>query len=194
MFLKNSKLPKPVKYFLLTLLLVAVYLIIAIPFKVISIIPGFTDIRPVMLFKPVFGVFFGIPGCIAFAIGNLIGDIMSDSLRWSSIAGFAANFLAPFVFYLFFVKISKSDFSLKNGFDLLKQLAVIIVSSVLETLIIAPAVELVYPGVSFILLSLTIFLNGTAFPLMLGVPLMILMQEELGFIPLSSKKPVYFSN
>ena len=194
MFLKNSKLPKPVKYILLTLLLVAVYLIIAIPFKVISIIPGFTDIRPVMLFKPVFGVFFGIPGCLAFAIGNLIGDIMSDSLRWSSIAGFAANFLAPFVFYLFFVKISKSDFSLKNGFDLLKQLAVIIVSSVLETLIIAPAVELVYSEVNLMLLSLTIFLNGTAFPLMLGVPLMILMQEELGFIPLSSKKPVYFSN
>ncbi len=106
MFLKNSNLPKPVKFILLTLILIAVYLIIAIPFKVISIIPGFTDIRPVMLFKPVFGVFFGIPGCFAFAIGNLIGDIMSDSLRWSSIAGFAANFLAPFVFYLFFVKFA----------------------------------------------------------------------------------------
>lgn len=187
MFLKNSNLPKPVKFILLTLILIAVYLIIAIPFKVISIIPGFTDIRPVMLFKPVFGVFFGIPGCFAFAIGNLIGDIMSDSLRWSSIAGFAANFLAPFVFYLFFVKFAKTEFSLRTGKDLLKQLAVVVVSSVVETLIIAPSVKLIYPEVELNLLSLTIFLNGTAFPLLLGIPLMILMQEELGFMPLKRK-------
>jgi energy-coupling factor transport system substrate-specific component len=187
MFLKNSNLPKPVKFVLLTLILIAVYLIIAIPFKVISIISGFTDIRPVMLLKPVFGVFFGIPGCFAFAIGNLIGDIMSDSLRWSSIAGFAANFLAPFIFYLFFVKFAKTEFSLRTGKDLLKQLAVVVVSSVVETLIIAPSVKLIYPEVEFNLLSLTIFLNGTAFPLLLGIPLMILMQEELGFMPLKRK-------
>ena len=107
MALKNSKLSKPVRLCLMTLVLVLVYLIIAIPFKVMNVIPGFTDIRPVMLLKPVYGVFFGIPGCIAFAVGNLIGDVMSDSLQWSSIAGFAANFLGPFAFYLFWAKLSK---------------------------------------------------------------------------------------
>ena len=186
MFLKNSKLPKSVKFILLTLILTAVYLIIAIPFKVMSIIPGFTDIRPVMLFKPVYGIFFGIPGCIAFAIGNLIGDIISDSVRWTSIAGFAANFLGPFIFYLFFVKFAKTDFSLRTVKKLLIFFAVTVVSSVIEALLIAPAVKLLYPEVDFILLSFTIFLNGTAFPLLLGIPLMILMQEELGFMPLKS--------
>ena len=185
MFLKNSNLPKPVKFILLTLILIAVYLIIAIPFKVISIIPGFTDIRPVMLLKPVFGVFFGIPGCFAFAIGNLIGDIMSDSLRWSSIAGFAANFLAPFVFYLFFVKFAKTEFSLRTGKDLLKQTAAIVVSSVLEAIIISPAVKLIYTDVDVFVMFFTILLNGTVFPLLLGIPLIILMQEELGFKPIS---------
>ncbi len=188
MFLKNSNLPKPVKFILLTVILTAVYLIIAVPFKVMSVIPGFTDIRPVMLLKPVFGIFFGIPGCIAFAIGNLIGDIISDSVRWTSIAGFAANFLGPFIFYLFFAKIAGKDFSLRNAKDLLKHFAVTVISSVIEALLIAPAVKLLYPEVDFMLLSLTIFLNGTAFPLLLGVPLMILMQEELGFKPLKSEK------
>ena len=42
---------------------------------------------------PVYGIFFGLPGCFATALGNLIADILSDSLRWSSIAGFIANFL-----------------------------------------------------------------------------------------------------
>ena len=81
--------------------LIVVYLIVAVPFKVMEIIPGFTDIRPVSLLMPVYGIFFGIPGCIAYAIGNLITDIVSDSLRWSCIAGFAANFIGPFCYYLF---------------------------------------------------------------------------------------------
>ena len=146
MKLKSASLPKPVKLCLLTGVLVLVYLIIAIPFKVMSVIPGFTDIRPVMLFKPVFGIFFGIPGCIAFAIGNLIGDLMSDSLRWSSIAGFAANFLGPFLFYLFRL-FSKTPFSLRTFKEILKTIAVIAVSAVAEAIIITPAVTWIYPEV-----------------------------------------------
>ncbi len=69
----------------LVLILTAVYLVVAVPFKVMSVIPGFADIRPVLMLNPVYGIFFGIPGCIAFAIGNLIGDLLSDSLRWSDL-------------------------------------------------------------------------------------------------------------
>lgn len=188
MALKNSKLSKPVRLCLMTLVLVLVYLIIAVPFKVMNVIPGFTDIRPVMLLKPVYGVFFGIPGCIAFAVGNLIGDVMSDSLQWSSIAGFAANFLGPFAFYLFWAKLSKTSFSLRTVKKILKHFAVIVISSVTEAVVIVPAVKLIYPDVDFLLLAFTIFLNGTMFPLLLGIPLMILMQEELGFKPLTLKK------
>ncbi len=188
MALNISRFPKTVRMICLTAILIAVYLIIAVPFKVMSVIPGFTDIRPVMLLKPVFGVFFGIPGCFAFAVGNLIGDIISDSLRWSSIAGFAANFIGPFVFYLYWRHISKAPFSLRTGGNLLRQIAVIAISSVLEAAIIAPFVKLTYPEIDVILLFVTILLNGFVFPLFLGIPLMILMQEELGFVPVKMKK------
>lgn len=187
MALKNRNLPKPVRQCALTGILILVYLIIAIPFKVMSVIPGFTDIRPVMLLKPVFGVFFGIPGCIAFAIGNLIGDIMSDSLRWSSIAGFAANFLGPFLFYVFWRRISKEPFSLRTGKSLLKQTAVILASATMEAVIITPAVNLIYPDIDFGLFAVMVLLNGTVFPLFLGIPLMILMQEELHVKPIENK-------
>lgn len=187
MALKNRNLPKPVRQCALTGILILVYLIIAIPFKVMGVIPGFTDIRPVMLLKPVFGVFFGIPGCIAFAIGNLIGDIMSDSLRWSSIAGFAANFLGPFLFYVFWRRISKEPFSLRTGKSLLKQTAVILASAAMEAAIITPAVNLIYPDIDFGLFAVMVLLNGTVFPLFLGIPLMILMQEELHVKPIDNK-------
>ena len=180
---ENSNLSKLVKSVVLILIMVIVYLVIAIPFKVMSVIPGFTDIRPVELLKPVYGIFFGIPGCIAFAVGNLIGDIMSDSLRWSSIAGFAANFLGPFVFFVFCKYISKTYFCLRKGTDILKQLAVIAISGLVEASIIAPAVKLIYNEIDILLLFSTVFLNGVVFPVLFGIPLIILMQEELGFKP-----------
>ena len=181
---RNSKLHPAVKGALMVVILLLVYLIVAIPFKVMSVIPGFTDIRPVSLLQPVYGVFFGIPGCIAFAIGNLIGDIVSDSLRWSSIAGFVSNFAAPFLFYLFWCRLSKTPFSLRTGKSLLKQTAVILVSAIMQAVMITPFVVWFYPDVSGLVFASSVMTNCTVFPLMLGIPLMILMQEELGFKPL----------
>ena len=43
-----------------TFVLLMIYLIVSIPFKVMEIIPGFTDIRPVAMLQPVYGIFFGI--------------------------------------------------------------------------------------------------------------------------------------
>ena len=180
---RNSRLHPAVKSILLTLILILVYLIVAIPFKVMSVIPGFTDIRPVSLLQPVYGVFFGIPGCFAFAIGNLIGDIASDSLRWSSIAGFAANFAAPLLFYLFGCYFSKAPFSLRTGKNLLKQTAVIAASAIMQAVLITPAVVMIYPEVDGWVFASTVLLNSSVFPLMLGIPLIILIQEELGFKP-----------
>ena len=185
---RNSSPNTALKNILLTLVLLAVFLIVAIPFKVMNVIPGFTDIRPVSLMQPVYGVFFGLPGCAAFAIGNLIGDILSDSLRWSSIAGFAANFLGPFAYYIFWTRISKTPFSLRTGKDLLKQIAVIAVSAIVQAGLITPAVEMIYPEVGSVLFAATVLLNNSVFPIMLGIPLMILMQEELGFKPLAHRK------
>lgn len=176
-----------VKYFMkqagMVLILTAVYLVVAIPFKVMSIIPGFTDIRPVLMLNPIYGIFFGIPGCIAFAIGNLIGDLLSDSIRWSSIAGFAANFIGPLLFYIYWNKISKTPFSLRTGKNLLKQTVVTIFTAVIEAMIITPVVELSYPEVNSTLFALSVLLNVSVFPIFLGIPMMILMQDELHFIP-----------
>jgi len=63
-----------VRKVVLIAILLLVYLIIALPFKQLAVIPGFSDVRPVYMLQPVFGIFFGIPGCLACAVGNLIGD------------------------------------------------------------------------------------------------------------------------
>ena len=163
--------------------LFAIYLLVAVPFKVMEIIPGFTDIRPVVLLGPIYGIFFGITGCGVMAVGNLIMDIVSDSLRWSSIAGFIANFLGPWCFWFYWTRASREPFSLRTGKSVLRHCGVIVFSAFLEGMIITPAVILIYPNVNSNLFALTLLANNVLFPVFFGIPLLILMQEELGFAP-----------
>ncbi len=52
----------------------AVYAAVLIPFKVATIIPGFTEIRPAMVLPIIFSFLFGPAGAWGAAFGNLIGD------------------------------------------------------------------------------------------------------------------------
>lgn len=165
--------------------LILVYLIISVPFKVMEIIPGFTDIRPVSMLMPVYGIFLGVPGCAAYAVGNLITDIISGSLKWSSIAGFAANFIGPFCYYLFWTRISKQSFNLRRMNSILKHILVIAVDALIVAGIITPFVALSYPDVDTLLFFNMVFINSSAFPVFIGIPLIILMQDELGFTPIN---------
>lgn len=164
--------------------LVAVYLVVSLPFKAMSLVPGFTDVRPVTALEPVYGVFFGPAGSLAFAVGNLIADIADDALRWSCIAGFAANFLAPLLSWWFWTHFSRTPFSLRSARDLLRQTLVLVVSGAMQSAIITPAVALVYPEVDIAFFGWSVLANSTAFPIFFGIPLAILLHEELGFRPL----------
>ena len=167
--------------------LTAVYLIVSIPFKIMEIIPGFTDIRPVSMLMPVYGIFFGIPGCMAYAVGNLITDIISDSLKWSSIAGFAANFIGPFCYYLFWTRLSKQSFDLRKPKNILIHTAVIAVDALIVAGIITPSVALTYPEVNSWVFFSVVLANSSLFPFFIGIPLIILMQDELDFSPIKRK-------
>lgn len=164
--------------------LVAVYLVVALPFKAMNVIPGFTDVRPVMALGPLYGVFFGPLGCLACACGNLVADAADDALRWTSIAGFASNYLGPLLVWHFWTRVSRTPFSLRSPRDLLRHCLVLLVMSAFETAIVAPSVALVYPTeVDVALLAWTVFGNTAGFPIVLGIPLAILLQEEFGLEP-----------
>lgn len=177
-----------VRYAVLLAVLLVVYLVIALPFKVLSVIPGFTDIRPVSLLQPVYGIFFGIPGALAFAVGNLIGDIASDSLHWSSIAGFVANFAGPYLMYVFWTKLRKKTFNLRSTRTIGLFVVTIVALAALQALIITPAVAYFYPDVDTVLFTKSVLGNDSIFPIGFAIPLIILIQEELGFCPLDPRQ------
>ena len=172
----------------LFIMLLVVYLIIALPFRTLTIIPGFTDFRPVCMLQPVYGIFFGLPGCLAFATGNLIGDIVSDSLRWSSIAGFVGNFLCPFLLYLFWTQIRKKPFNLRTRHRVAMFTASIVACACVQSLVITPVVAYFYPDVDAVLFAASVIGNGAIFPIAFATPFIVLIQEELAFVPVERKR------
>ena len=105
------------------LFLVLIHMVLSLPFKVMIMIPGFTDIRPVTCVQPIFGLFYGQTGALAFAVGNLISDVLSDSLQWSCIAGFIANYLYVVMVYKLWHRIRKKAFALREGRDFFRILS-----------------------------------------------------------------------
>ena len=71
---------------------------------------------------------------------------------------------------------------------MLKHCWIILLSAALQTVLITPAVAWIYPEVDAGFFALIVMLNDTAFPIVFGIPIMILLQEELGFRPLTKEK------
>ena len=154
---------------------------LAIPFKALTIIPGFTDIRPVTLLGPIYALFFGIPGCSIFALMNIVMDAFSGGLMWSSIAGFVANFIGPFLVLLYWTKFSKTPLHLKDPGNILHFSLTLLIVAILQAAIITPFVAILYPDVDWKLFFATVVFNTAVFPILFGIPLIYLMREKLGF-------------
>ncbi|MBR2524433.1 MAG: hypothetical protein IKE53_08375 [Clostridiales bacterium] len=163
------------------IILVIAYLLVAIPFKVMEVIPGFTDIRPVTLLGPVYALFYGTPGCIIFAIMNLVMDAVSGQLMWSSIAGLLANFAGPFLFLLYWKKVANNGPYLRTPGNIIHFSVILFLKAILEAVMITPSVALIYPDINWMVFFVSVVANTSFFPILFGIPLIILMKEELGF-------------
>ena len=94
---------------LLVVILSAVYVFVAVPFKVMSIIPGFTEVRPVNCFNMLYGLIFGLYGGLGCAVGNLIADILGDTFAISSWAGFVGNFFGAYIAHVIWYRTIKKQ-------------------------------------------------------------------------------------
>ena len=92
------------------LFLVLIHMLLSLPFKVMIMIPGFTRYPTSHLPAAYLRSVFGQTGALAFAVGNLISDVLSDSLQWSCIAGFIANYLYVVMVYKLWHMIRKKPF------------------------------------------------------------------------------------
>lgn len=165
-----------------------VFVLVAVPFKVLNIIPGFTEIRPVNCLNMLFGIMFGVYGALGCAIGNLIADILGGTLAISSWAGFVSNFLGTYLAYLLWYAIVNEKPSINN----FKQVIAFIFISAFIGIVIAGVVtfgvKLSYDEIDGFFLFMHIFLNTVGFSVILGMPLTIMLDSAYGIIGVIPEK------
>jgi len=87
------------KMVVLVALTAAAYVAVLLPFKLLTIIPGFTEVRPAAAIPILCGMLFGPAAAWGSAFGNLIGDVFGGMLGPGSLFGMVGNFLLAYVPY-----------------------------------------------------------------------------------------------
>jgi len=90
----------------------AVYSALMLPFKLITIIPGYTELRPGVAIPTVFSALFGPASAWGGAFGNIVGDYLGGMLGWGSLFGLLGNFFLGYIPY----RIAKpKNYQIKPG-------------------------------------------------------------------------------
>lgn len=159
-----------------------VFIGMAVPFKVMVLIEGLTEVRPVNAVPVVAGLLFGPAGAWGCAVGNLIADLFGTFSR-GSVLGFIGNFIAAYLPYKLWHILKKGEAPNAKS---LKNIGIyVFISAVgaLATAIIIVCGLDVFFGFWSPQLFTIICLNDFLFPLFLGLPVLIVLTCEDNKVP-----------
>jgi energy-coupling factor transport system substrate-specific component len=173
---------------LLVAVVAAVYAAILLPFKVFTILPGLTSVRPANAFPVVFGLMFGPAAAWGSAIGNLIADIFGGAVGTRGRGGFVGNFFFGFVGYKLWGNLgplsSGEEPNMRSIRQVVEYVLIAVASSAMCAVIIAWVADLL-GLVPFSVLAPIIMVNNTLAAAVLGPPLLYLTYpriKDIGFL------------
>lgn len=101
MFSTSSRRKWTTVDYVLIVVTAALYAVALVALAQIKITPS-VSLRPANALQPVFGMLFGIPGCLGLSFGNMINDLLTGNGEpHKVIVGFVSNFLGGFIPFLF---------------------------------------------------------------------------------------------
>ena len=158
-------------------LCILIFIGMAIPFKVMVIIEGLTEVRPVNAVPVVAGLLLGPAVAWGCAIGNLIADLFGTFSK-ASLLGFIGNFIAAYLPYkLWHISTRGETPNVKSYNNLMKFILITAIAALATALIIACGLDVLLgmwiPKVFWI-----IMLNDLGFPILIGLPVFIVLTSE----------------
>lgn len=155
----------------LTSVLAAIYAAAVIPFKAFTIFPGISEVRPGVVFPPVFSILFGPAAAWGAAIGNTIGDLFG-SFGPGSLFGFLGNLLYGYLPYRIWRAWNRGEPRFRTPGDWLVFGLAVTTAAAACALVVAWGVDLL-GLVPFKWLAGFIFTNNLLIGIVLGPPLLI---------------------
>ena len=99
--------------------MLAAFLVLGIPFKVMVLVEGFTEVRPVNALPPIAGMICGPLGAFACGVGNVIADLFG-TFNGTSVLGFFGNMAAAYLPYRLWHIYSDESPNLHKNINILK--------------------------------------------------------------------------
>lgn len=159
---------------LLTVL--AAFLALGIPFKVMVLVEGFTEVRPVNALPPIAGMMFGPTGAVACGIGNVIADLFG-TFNATSLLGLFGNFAAAYLPYRMWHIYSDEAPNLHKNRNILKYVLICFTAALSVSWFLGLGLYYFF-GTWVEQVYTYVFFNNFGFSIGLGMPLFIMLSSE----------------
>jgi len=174
-----------------------VFIGMAVPFKVMVLIEGLTEVRPVNAVPVVAGLLFGPAGAWGCAVGNLIADLFGTFSK-GSVLGFIGNFIAAYLPYKLWHIFKKGEApNAKSYINIGIYVLISAIGALATGILIACGIDVFFGFWSPQLFTI-ICLNDFLFPLFLGLPVFIVLTCEdnkiFAYIPQKQTRPSVLKN
>lgn len=152
------------------------FLALGVPFKVMVLVEGFTEVRPVNAIPPVVGLVCGPIGAFACGLANLVADLFG-SFSLASLLGVAANFLAAYLPYRFWHMFREEEPNLHKMENILFYIGISLEAALYVAWILGFGLLAFFH--SWVPEIYTyIFFNNFGFSILLGMPLLIILTSD----------------
>lgn len=157
-------------------IVLAAFLVLGISFKVMVLVEGLTEVRPVNAIPVVAGLTCGMIGALACGIGNLLADMVGTLSSFSPL-GVIANFTAAYLPYRLWHTFSDEKPNLHSGKNLLLYCMVSLLGAMTAAWLLSFGMY-VFGGGWVKEIYIYIFFNNSAFSVGLGMPILIILTSE----------------
>ena len=175
------KLNKTLRAIRNTVFSALVFFAVSMPFREFFRVMEVTELRPASALPPIGGLFFGAPGVLGCAIGNLVADIISGYPPAICALGFAAQAVygaLPPVLWRAVRKIKKeanTPFRLNNVREVVRYFVIMLINSVVMAALLGVIMQVFNISAFFSTATLMLLLNNFVFCMVAGIPLFIFM-------------------
>lgn len=158
-------------------MVICIFVFMAIPFKAMTLVEGFTEVRPVNAVPVLAGLLFGPAGAWGCAFGNVIADLFGD-FSWFSVLGFVGNFFAAYVPYrIWHITRGKQNPNVKSNGNLFLYIYLALMGAIATGIIIGCGLDVIFGFWSWEVMMI-IVLNDFLFPVVLGLPILIVITSD----------------
>lgn len=163
------------------LIIFLAFLALGIPFKVMVLLEGFTEVRPVNAIPPIAGLSCGAVGALACGIGNLVADLFG-TFNLSSILGFFANAISAYLPYRLWHIYSNEQPNFHKNINILKYVLICVSAGTTGAWILGFGLHYFFGQWIEVIYTYVVY-NNIGFSIFLGLPVFIILSSDSINIP-----------